>query len=209
MLGLGGVRLREIPFRARLRGGQQANLQVRLPVDPQTEPGLYDFEITVGPRTFSATACVTEVVKMRLEPRAITIIASPKKSSYTKTVVFQNNGNVPLPLGNHCAVPIFESDLLLSTVLNGLSKGDRKSAQSMATAALSALADLKVGTLVIKRKAVSLSPGKKITADLRFEIPDGLEPQRRYSVSVGLYSATLKIDIYTTAKPEAAAGRSN
>jgi hypothetical protein len=202
--GAGGVPLREIPFRTRLQGGQQANLWARLPLDPQTPPGRYDFEVTVGPRTLPATAYVPEVVDLRVEPQAITIIASAKISSYTKTVVCENHGNVDLLSGNQCEVPIFEGDPLVSTVLNGLNKGDRKSVESMTNAALNELADLKVGTLVIKRKAMTLSPGKKMAVDLEFQLPAGLKAHHHYSLSVGLYNANLEVNIYTTAKPEPA-----
>jgi len=87
-------------------------------------------------------------------------------------------------------------------VLDGLHKSDRKSTESMAKAALNELADLKVGMLVIKRKAVALSPGQKAAIDLEFQLPPGLKPQRHYSVSVALYNGSLKVDIYTTTKAE-------
>lgn len=207
--GVGGVPLSEIPFRTRLQGGQQANLWARLPLDPQTPPGRYDFEVTVGARTLPATAYVPEVVDLRAEPREITIIASAKISSYTKTVVCENKGNVALLLGKQCEVPIFEADPLVSAVLNGLNKGDRNSLESMTKAALNELADLKAGTLVIKRKAVVLSAGQSVALDLKFELPAGLKAQHHYSLSVGLYNANLHVDIYTTTKPEAASSKEN
>jgi hypothetical protein len=205
--GAGGVPLREIPFRTRLRGAQQVNLRARVPLDPQTPPGRYDFEVTLGSRTLPATAYVPEVVDLRVEPRAITIIASAKNSSYTKTMVCENKGNVVLLLGSRCEVPLFEAEPLDRALLNGLNKGDRKSVESMAKAALNELADLKVGTLVIKRKAIALSPGEKLAVDFTFQLPEGLRPQRHYSVSAGLYNANLGIDIYTTTKPEPASSK--
>jgi hypothetical protein len=205
--GADGVLLREIPFRTRLRGGQRLNLRARLPVDPQTPPGRYDFEVTVGQRTLPATAYIPEVVDLRVEPRVITLITSPKTHTYTRTVVCENKGNVVLLLGRQCEVPIYKDDSLLDTVLDGLHKGDRKSAESMAKAALNELAELKIGTLVIKRKATALSPGQKAAVDLDFQLPAGLEPQRHYAVSMRLYNASLALDIYTTTKPEPAPGK--
>jgi len=205
----GGAPLCEIPFRARLQGKQQANLRARLPLDPQTPPGIYEFEVTVGPRTLPATAYVPEVVDLHVEPRAITIIATAKASSYTKTVVCENKGNVVLLLGNHCEVPIFEADPIITAILNGLHKGDRKSVESMTKAALDELADLKAGTMIIKRKGFALSPGQSAAVDFTFEIPAGLKPQHHYSLSVGLYNASVNVDIYTTATPEEASRKHN
>jgi hypothetical protein len=205
--GAGGVPFSEIPFRTRLRGGQQANLRARLPLDPLTPPGSYDFEVTLGPRTLPAIAYVPEVVDLRVVPRAITIIASAKSSSYARTVVIENRGNVVLLMGHQCEVPIFETDSLVNAVLNGLNKGDRESTDSMVKSALIELADQKVGTLVIKRKAIALSPGQKVALDLQFELPASLKPQRYYSASVSLYNASLKVDIYTTSKPKPASSK--
>ncbi|MBV9673808.1 MAG: hypothetical protein JO076_13430 [Verrucomicrobia bacterium] len=200
--GAGGVPLSEIPFRARLRGGQQANLRARLPVDPLTPPGSYEFEVTIGSRKLPAVAHIPEVIDLRILPGEITIVASPKTSSYTRSVVAENRGNVSLLTGNQCEVPVFEITTLTSAVLNGLSKGDRESKDSMVKAALTELADLKVGTLVIKRKAMAISPGQKVAVDIEFELPAELKPQRRYSASLSLYNANLKIEIYTTAKSQ-------
>jgi hypothetical protein len=198
----GGVPFKEILFRARLRGGQHANLRARLPLDPLTPPGSYDFEVTLGSRKLPAVAYIPEVVDLRILPGEITIVASPKSTSYTRTVVAENRGNVPLLAGNQCEVPIFETTTLTHAVLNGLSKADRESKDSMVKAALTELADLKVGTLVIKRKAMALSPGQKVAVDIEFELPGGLKPQHRYSASLSLYNANLKIEIYTTAKSQ-------
>jgi len=205
--GAGGTPLREVPFRARLRGGQRLNLRARLPIDPRTPPGHYDFEITVGQCTLPATAHIPEVVDVRVEPQTITIIASAKSSSCTRTLVCENKGNVVLMSGTQCEVPVFESEPLEQAVLEGLNKSDRKSAESMAKAALEELADLKVGTLVVKRKAIALSPGQTVAVDLDFHLPAGLKPQRHYSASLGLYNARVTLDIYTTSKPEPAPGK--
>jgi hypothetical protein len=198
----GGLRFGEIPFRTRLRAGQQADLRAKLPIDPVTPPGNYDFQITLGQRTLHAVAYIPEVVDLYVFPRKITIIASPKTSSYTRPVVFENRGNVPLLTGNQCEVPIIDNDSLANAVLEGLNKGDPASTDSMVKAALVELAHLKVGTLIIKRKAMTLSPGQKGVADLQFELPGNLKPQHHYSTFVSLYNASLRLEIYTTSKSE-------
>jgi hypothetical protein len=200
--GAGGVPFGEIPFRTRLRGGQQANLRARLPLDPLTPPGSYDFQITLGQRTLRAVAYIPEVVDLHVFPRKITIIASPETSSYTRTVVVENRGNVPLLTGAQCEVPIIDTDSITNAVLEGINKGNRESAESMVRSALIELADLKEGTLVIKRKAMTLSPGQKLALDLQFKLPANLKPQHHYSASVSLYNGGLELEIYTTSKTQ-------
>ncbi len=199
LLGAARLPLREIPFYARLYGGEQVSVPATLVLDPQTPPGSYDLELTVGARTLAATAYVSEVVDLRLDPVEITILAG-SATSYTRTLVVENAGNVSLPTGAQCEAPIFDSFDLVSTFLIGLNKGDRQSAESMAKAFLNEWADLTAGTLVTKRKAMVLAPGQKLAVDIEFQLPADLKPLRHYRANLQLYNAILSVDIYTTAK---------
>ncbi len=199
LLGPARLPLHEIPFYARLYGGDQVSVPATLVLDAQTPPGMYDLELTVGARTLAATAYVSEVVDLRLDPAQITILAG-SASSYTRTLVVENAGNVALPTGAQCDAPIFDSFDLASTFLIGLNKGDRESAESMAKSFLNEWADLKAGTLVTKRKAMVLAPGQKLAVDVEFQLPADLKPLRHYRANLQLYNATLSVDIYTTVK---------
>jgi hypothetical protein len=197
--GAANLPLKEIPFYARLHGGEQASLPASMALHAQTPPGKYDFQLTVGAKTLDATAQVTDVVDLRLDPSAITILAGAD-ISYTRTFVAENAGNVPLPTGAQCEAPLFDSFDLISAMLAGLHRGDRKSAGSMALAFLNEWADLEVGTLITKRTPMILGPGQKVSVDLEFVLPAGLKPLRHYRANLQLYNATLSVDIYTTAK---------
>ena len=197
--GAANLPLKEIPFYARLSGGEQASLPASMTLHAQTPPGKYEFQLTVGAKTLDATAQVTEVVDLRLEPSQVTILAGAD-TSYTRTFNFENAGNVPLPTGAECEAPLFDSVDLLRSLLTGLHKGDRKSAASMALAFLNEWADLQVGTLTIKRKPVIWYPGQKGSVDLEFQLPAGLKPFSHYHSNHRFYNATLSVDIYTTAK---------
>jgi hypothetical protein len=199
LLGAAKLPVREIPFYACLYGGEQVSVPATLVLDPQTPPGSYDLELTVGARTLAATAHVSEVVDLRLDPVEITILAGPA-TSYTRTLVVENAGNVSLPTGAQCEAPIFDSFDLVSTFLIGLNKGDRESAESMTRAFLNEWADLKAGTLVTKRKAIVLAPGQKLAVDIEFHLPTDMKPLRHYRANLQLYNAILSVDIYTTAK---------
>jgi hypothetical protein len=199
LLGAARLPLREIPFSARLYGGDQVNVPATLRLDPQTPPGTYDLELTVGKRTLHATAHVSELVDLRVDPANITILAGPD-SSGTKTLIVENAGNVSLPIGAQSDAPIFDSDGLVNTFLIGLSKGDRKSAESMAKAFLNEWAELKVGVLVAKHKATVIQPGQKIAIDAEFQLPPNLKALRHYQANLQLYNVTVSVDIYVTGK---------
>jgi hypothetical protein len=206
LLGAAKLPLREMPFYARLYGGEQLSIPAMLALDPQTPPGSYDLELTVGTSTLAATAYVTEVVDLRLDPVRITILAG-SETSYTRTLIVENAGNVSLPTGARCDAPLFESFDLVSSFLTGLSKGDRKSAESMAKAFLNEWANLQAGTLITKRKAIVLAPGQKLSLDVEFQLPDSLKPLRHYHANLQLYNAILSVDIYTTAKAGSPPGK--
>ena len=146
-----------------------------------------------------ATAHVSEVVDLKLDPRQITILAG-SSSTYKRTMIVENAGNVPLPTGAVCDAPIFDSFDLVSSFLIGLSKGDRESAESMAKAFLNEWAELKAGDLVTKREAMVLAPGQKKAVEVEFHLPTTLKPLRHYRANLQLYNALLSVDIYTTAK---------
>lgn len=198
LLGEARQPLREMPFYARLYGGEQASVAAKLVLDPRTPPGTYDLELTMGSKTLAATAYVTEVVDLRANPLGITILAG-KATSYTRTFVIENAGNVPLPTGAQCDEPLFEASDLFSSFLVGLAKGDRHSAESMAKGFLREWADLAAGTLTIKREATILEPGEKRTINVEFQLPSSLKPLHHYRTNLQLYNAAQTVDIYTTA----------
>ena len=117
--GAANLPLKQIPFYARLNGGEQASFPASMTLHAQTPPGKYDFQLTVGARTLDATAQVSEVVDLRLDPPEITILAGAD-TSYTRTFLAENAGNVPLPTGAQCEAPLFDSFDMISAMLAGL-----------------------------------------------------------------------------------------
>lgn len=199
LLGAASLPLREIPFHARLHGGEQLNIPVRLVVHPQTLPGTYHLELSVGARTVPATVYVTEVVDLRVQPREITILAG-SASSYTRKFIVENAGNVPLPSGVKCECPLFHPSGLVGSLLIGLHKSDKAYAESMVKGFLTEWSDLYVGPLVVSREPMILGPGQRAAVDLEFQLPHELKPHRHYHANLQLYNAAVSVEIYTTAK---------
>jgi len=191
--------LNQVPFFARLDQGEQASVETTISINPQTPPGTYDFTLTIGGRTVPAKAHVTEVVDLRVDPVTVTILAGAA-TSYTRTFIVENAGNVSLPGGTECEAPLFSTMDLASALVVGLHKSDRKSAETMTRAFLNEWADLQAGTVVMKRKAITLKPGQKIPVDIEFVLPADLPPLQHYRAGLFLYNSAVTLDVYTTAK---------
>jgi len=197
--GAAQLPLSEIPLPARLAPGEQVSVQSTIGVDPQTPPGSYPMQVTIGGQTVQAVAHVTEVVDFKIEPNEITILAG-KESKYEREFVIENAGNVPLPLGERCEAPLLDSIDLVTAMLVGLHNTRKQDRASQVASWLSEWGDMVAGTLVVTREAIILRPGQKIAAKAQFELPEDLKPLRHYQASLQLYNATMAVDIYTTVK---------
>lgn len=197
--GASGLPLREFPFYAKLYPGEQANIPGRIMLDRRTRPGSYEIEVTVGQKTLPATVHVAEVVDLRIDPSEVTIVAGAP-NSYTRTITVESRSNVDLALGARCETPVFESADLVGSMLIGLHKADKDTAESMLKGLLHEWSEIYAGMLVIKREPMILRPGNKVALDIEFELPPELKPQRFYRTNAQLYNASLSINIYTTTK---------
>ena len=198
--------LSEIPVAARLQGGEQSSVRATLVLDPQTSPGSYDFEFVLADRKVAATAHVSAVVDLRVDPAEITILAG-SSAPETRTIVLENAGNVPLALGSESETSLFDSSNLITTFLSGLHKAERESAEKMTEAFLNEWAELKAGTLVVRHEAITLAPGERKEIELECKIPTELKALHRYRARLPLYNASLSLNIYMTAKSGPGTGK--
>jgi hypothetical protein len=196
--GAAQLPLGEMPFFAKLYPGEQASIPGTIVLDARTPPGSYEFELTVGEKTLAAEAHVEEVVDLRMDPAQITILAGAD-TSYTRTFIAENAGNVDLPTGAQCDAPIFDSFDLASALVAGINDSDKASIESMVKGILLHWGDLQAGTLITRRDPIVLHPGQRLSVDVTFDLPPGLKPLRHYHANLQLYNATLSVDIYTTA----------
>ena len=203
--GVAQLPLREFPFSARLYPGEQASVPGIIALDPQTPPGTYEIEVTLGDKSLPATVYVTEVVDFQIEPTELTILAGSAKS-YTRKFIFQNLGNTDIQTGGRCEAPLFDSFDMLSSFLMGLHKADKSCAEDMVRGFLSEWAEVQAGTMVMTRESMTLRPGDKVVVDVEFHLPPDLKPFRSYRANMQLYNATLAAVIYTTSKTGHQAG---
>jgi len=197
LMGAAKLPLGEMSFFAKLYPGEQASIPGTIVLDSRTPPGRYELELTVGSATLAADANVEEVVDLRMDPAQITILAGAD-TTYTRTFLVENAGNVDLPTGAQCDAPIFDSFDLASALIAGVNDSDKASVESMVKSILLHWGDLQAGTLITRRDPITLHPGQKLSVDVQFDLPAELKPLRHYHANLQLYNATLSVDIYTT-----------
>lgn len=184
---------------ARLRPGEQALVPMELALRSQTAPGFYALEMDVGGRILPVEAHVTEHVDFRIEPGAVTLLVNGART-IEREFVAENAGNVPLPLGERCEAPLFDSLDFFSGLREALRKTVGVEAKQRLEKLLDELGRRQVGPLVVHRERVTLRPGERRRMAARFELPRDIKPARHYRAALELYNATLIVDIYTTEK---------
>jgi hypothetical protein len=184
---------------ARLRPGEEAVVAMHLAVSGQTTPGVYVMEVEIGDRTLPVEAHVTEHVDLKLEPSALTLLVG-SNLEIEREFVFENVGNVALPLGERCEAPLLGSTDLVTALRESLRNNVGEELKSRIEKMLDEIGRVQIGSLVIERERVTLSPGERRQLKVRFVLPEDIKPSRHYWAVLGLYNATLTVDIYTTEK---------
>jgi len=197
LLGPASLPVQTLTLGARLSPGEQAAVSSTLQLDPTTPPGTYNFSFDISGRTVPALAHVTEVVDFTIEPAEITLLAG-SETSFERTFVIENSGNVPLPMGERCEAPLIDSIDLGTSMLRGLHEAIDQDVEEKVDSWLKNWGERSPGMLVILRDPIVLSPGNKITITATFQLPQGLTPFRCYNASLQLYNAFLAVTIYTT-----------
>jgi hypothetical protein len=195
--GAGRLPLGETPFYARLYPGQQASVPATISLDPSTPPGQHQFELTIGKRTIAVDAHVEEAVDLRVEPSQISILAG-SETTYTRTLIVENAGNVDLPSGAESVVLVYDSVDLQCLLVPGINESDRSTVEEMLKSILLRTGDLQAGTLMMRRDPIVLHPGQRLAVDVSFSLPEKLKPLHHYYAHIPLYNATLLVDIYRT-----------
>ena len=195
--GAARLPLGETPFFARLYPGQQANVRAVISLDPSTPPGHHQFELTIGKRTIAVDAHVEEVVDLRMTPSQISILAG-SETTYARTLILENAGNVDLSIGAESIAPVYDSQDIACVLVPAINESDRSSLEAMLRNMLRSIGDLQAGTLVAQHDPIVLHPGQKLAGDFSFNIPGKLKRLHHYYAHLQLYNATLLVDIYST-----------
>jgi hypothetical protein len=201
-----------------LRPGHSRKVSLSLAVPPHTQPGEYQAELTIGTQTRPVLVHVTEQISLSISPSRL-VLENRAGATAIRQVLFTNQGNVPLTIGEIGAVPLDDDLLVCRTLRAALKSLDEKLAQEsgrpqtsdyLGEVALQAKEVLdRAGALRVHNQegAVALAPGESRLITLEIRVPDTLERRSRYRGQAAVYDADLSFVIVPiTAQPEQSAG---
>ena len=194
-----GLEFANLQVGARLRPGEQAAIPLELELNSETAPGIYELETEIGGRMVPIRAHVTPHVDLRIEPAAVTLLVGSNRTVEHEFIA-ENAGNVPLPLGERCEAPLFDSVDFMTAFREGIRKSVGVELKPRFEQIFDQVGRMQVGSLLVHRERTTLKPGERRQMSARFELPEDIKPGRHYRASLELYNATLRVDIYTTEK---------
>ncbi len=196
--GMAKQPLEELRIAAKLFPNQQAEIPMVMPLDPITPPRTYEAQIHVGEQELEVLMHVSEHVELGVEPSGITIYLDGKvKNSFEHEFVVENLGNIALPLGDKCMVPLVDSLGITSLLRNGLKDACEQTTDDVLKSFLCSWADQQVGLVSFIREPFTLEPGKKVIIKGRIELPEDTKPYRHYIADFELFNATIHLDVYS------------
>jgi hypothetical protein len=174
-----GIALRRIL----VRPGQSRPVPVALELDPRTPPGTYHAELMVNDQRRAVVVHVTEDVSLELSPETI-VLPNKAGETFTRTVVFTNNGNVDISI-RALGTVVLDEELVHCRALRGALSdvGDTMESLDDFAAALGKRYKRLYETLAVKvhNEAVTLAPGDTQAVELTITLPDKLEGRSRYT----------------------------
>jgi len=183
-----------------VRPGRSRSVSVKMSLDPLTPPGEYDAELEVNGQIKPVKLHITERIDLKISPNKIIIRAAPG-STITKRIVFSNNGNVPLSIGELGAVVLEDERMECRIMRRFLAAIDTKNREAemkdyfrtVVEQAQSVLQE--AGALRVYNKAITLEPGSTEAVDFEIYVPESLDKRSRYNASVALYDENLIFEI--------------
>ena len=188
-----GVELRRIM----VRPGQSRPVPVALSLDPRTPPGTYHMDLMVEDQVREVLMHVTENVALRVSPATIVLPNQPGQK-FRKTVVFTNDGNVPVTV-RAIGTIVLDDELASCRALRGAlaDVGDTMNTLDEFAAALGKRLKTLYDTMVLKvqNDAITLEPGQVEPVTFTVTLPDKLDPRARYTGYAALSTTSLAFTI--------------
>ncbi|MBV7335259.1 hypothetical protein KFU94_44870 [Chloroflexi bacterium TSY] len=178
-------------------GGMQ-RIRLSVEMDPYTTPGEYQGELETAGTSRPVVVHVVEVYRLELQPLSVVIDANAGES-VTKQIIFRNQGNVPLTIGQPGRVALGQEVMLPRSLMGSVAPVDVQ--QERLRSLFAEVID--VGSSVIVKEArflevqnpsvpIDLSPGEVRAIPFKLTLPKQLEPNSRYLARLPFYNATLE-----------------
>jgi hypothetical protein len=181
---------------AMLQAGETATASLRLIVGAHTPSGEYLGEIDVAGNVRPLALTIVEHVRLAIEPMPV-VLDSGAGTTYRKTVLFRNLGNVPLHIGHPGPVPIGEELPFAAVAAEIVTAGRASDTAKELVGKLFGrrearlLTEIGVMNVRLSEGTFALAPGTSNAATLDCSLPNGLSPHRRYHAYAPLYDADL------------------
>ena len=202
----------KVSLQANIQPGQSQRVTFNLDLDSRTPAGEYHGELEVGGSTRPLLMHVTESVRLAISPKQL-VIDRRAGAKIIKRVIFSNDGNVPLTVGEIGSVMLGE-ELLLTRGLRasiGAINDKRGALEKLFVEILSEEAKaltVEVGSLMVRNLAAPLvlQPGDVHAVDLEITLPKELKTNSRYRARLPLYTADLEFVIVPVSDKPGIAG---
>lgn len=177
-----------------VQAGETATASLRLIVDPHTPSGEYLGEIEIAGSVRPLTLTVVETVQLAIEPTPV-VLDSGAGTTFRKTVLFRNLGNVPLQIGHPGALPIGQ-ERPFATAAEIAAAGPSETVKELIGRLFERrgarlLTEVGIMNVRMSEDSFVLPPGMSNAATLDCSLPDGLSPHRRYRAYAPLYDTDL------------------
>jgi hypothetical protein len=198
--GVHGTALDEVHVFGRINPKTQAKVRVEFPIDPATAAGTYQINLRIGSETFPATIMIDEQYELEVEPDTLTLHAA-ESLEFEHIFTVTNTGNVPVHLGQSLVVPVTGDGGLEYAISSAFILAAKKLKSSKRETGLNdflaAVGGQFPGPASFHFQEATLNPGESRTLRGALQLPNNLQANHHYSVSVDLYSSAINFDVFT------------
>jgi len=190
--------LSNLRARGRLQPNEQGMVHIDYLIDPTTPPGTYQATLLIGGEEQAAEISIAEHVELEIEPDTITL-NTESKPNYTPEFKVTNIGNVDVNLGEKLFVPLKSEQSLETSLQSGFADllASRSAADIQLVDVISAVARHLLGSVTVTWGKTTIKPGETKTIKVKLDLPDNMQLHRYYYADIQLYSADVRLDIYT------------
>lgn len=203
--------IRTLSFTRLPAPGAEAQVPVRMAVDPQTPPGTYEATFDVAGSEQRAQIEVLPVERLTLSPRAIEIVAAPGEAVRVDLVI-TNAGNVPVELDTLGMLVLQEEEQVCLSLQRALGEVKKKREGQSYEVFLNALADslaerkTDFGKVRLAEGAITLKAGDSWFGPVAIHCPRDMVTGRQYRALLKARSASLFVKITCRKGGESAYG---
>lgn len=193
--GKGGGALTDRVPSISVRAGGSRSVPLSLSLNPHLPPGEYRGVLEFGAWEQAVILHVTELVRLTVSPNQLVIENRPGRVQ--RRVVFSNDGNVPLTIGDLGPVVLDDEQLQCRALRAALAAGAREArglddlVMELARQAQAALAQAGFLGLRNPQGPVTLQPQEIRPVELEIRVPDKLDRHTRYSGALPIYTTDL------------------